>query len=161
MTKVKEEIIEPSQRKSPDLSLPPVLIDLGSTDSDSDSDSDSSSSSFSGDKRPRSPDDNGFYMLKRRKKDKSSGVALPVGFLDPLPAKETAPAVTPLAVAPEVSPPAVAQAVEESEAIVPVSNANNGVVSAIVSCNKQFWKAGDYEGAESSNWETSTGNFVY
>lgn len=152
MTKVKEEIIEPSQRKSPDLSLPPVLIDLGSTDSDSDSDSDSSSSSFSGDKRPRSPDGNGFYMLKRRKKDKSSGVALPVGFLDPLPAKETAPAV---------SPPAAAPAVEESEAIVPVSNANNGVVSAIVSCNKQFWKAGDYEGAGSSNWETSTGNFVY
>lgn len=145
MGKVKEEIVEPSQRKSPDPSLPPVLIDLGSTDSDSDSDSDSSSSSFSGDKRPRSPYGDGFYMLKRRKKEKGSAVDLPVGFLDPLPAKE---AVTPLA---------VALALQESEAIVPVSNANNGVVSAIASCNKQFWKAGDYEGAASSNWETSTG----
>ncbi|XP_074350329.1 protein MICRORCHIDIA 7-like [Apium graveolens] len=164
MAKVKEEIVEPSQRNSPDPSLPPVLIDLCSSDSDSDSDSDSSSSSFPGDKRPRSPDDDGFYMLKRRKKDKSSGVALPLGFLDPLPAKETVPAVTPLAVAPAVNPlPAapevtpLATAVEESVAIVPVSNANNAVVSAIPSCNKQFWKAGDYEGAESSNWETSTG----
>ncbi|KAK1389655.1 Protein MICRORCHIDIA 4 [Heracleum sosnowskyi] len=135
MAKVKEEIVEPSLRKSPDPSLPPVLIDLGSSDSDSDS----SSSSLSGEKRPRSPDGDGF-VLKRRRKGKSSGVELPVGFLDPLPPKE----VVPLAV-------------EETEAIVPVTNASNGVVSAIPSCNKQFWKAGDYEGAASSNWETSTG----
>lgn len=139
MGKVKQEIVEPSQRKSPDPSQPPVLIDLGSSDSDSDS----SSSSLSGDKRPRSPDGGGFFMLKRRKKEKGSGVELPVGFLDPLPAKEAAPAV------------------EQSEAIVPVSNANNGVVSVIPSVNKQFWKAGDYEGAESSNWETSAGNLVH
>lgn len=154
MDKVKKEIVEPSQRKSPDPSIPPILIDLGSSDSDDDSDSDSSSSSFSGEKRPRSPDGGGFYMLKRRKKEKGSGVTLPVGFLDPLPAKEPVPA--PLSVVP---------AVEENvttAAIVPVSNANanSGAVSALGSCHKQFWKAGDYEGAISSNWETSAGNYI-
>lgn len=143
MGKVKEEIVEPSQRKVPDPSLPPVLIDLGSTDSDSDSGSDSSSSSFSGDKRHRSTDGDGFYMLKRRKKEKDSGVALPVGFLDPLPAKEVVP---------------VPLAVVENEAVAPVSNGNRGIV--IARCNKQFWKAGDYEEAATSNWETSTGNIL-
>ncbi|XP_017258486.1 protein MICRORCHIDIA 7 [Daucus carota subsp. sativus] len=151
MDKVKKEIVEPSQRKSPDPSIPPILIDLGSSDSDDDSDSDSSSSSFSGEKRPRSPDGGGFYMLKRRKKEKGSGVTLPVGFLDPLPAKEPVPA--PLSVVPSVEENVT------TAAIVPVSNANanSGAVSALGSCHKQFWKAGDYEGAISSNWETSAG----
>ncbi|KAL2459613.1 protein MICRORCHIDIA 7-like [Forsythia ovata] len=60
---------------------------------------------------------------------------LPVGFLDPLPGKE--------------------QVSRESEAALalPAPPRRNDVV---VSGCKQFWKAGDYDGAPSGDWESTT-----
>lgn len=69
---------------------------------------------------------------KRRKMPEDLEVVLPVGFLEPLPAPECLPA-----------------AAEKDKA----------VSVGLQSC-KQFWKAGDYEGAPSGDWEFSTGNFI-
>ncbi|KAK6920478.1 hypothetical protein RJ641_014156 [Dillenia turbinata] len=64
---------------------------------------------------------------KKKRKLGDLGVVLPVGFLDPLPSKEI-----PLAAVPQ--PP----------------------LSVASSC-KQFWKAGDYEGAPTGDWDAFSG----
>lgn len=67
---------------------------------------------------------------KKRRLD----VVLPVGFLDPLP---------PLAVAPPATE-------TPRESGLEVASSSQGC--------KQFWKAGDYEGAPCGDWDSSSGN---
>lgn len=69
---------------------------------------------------------------KRRKMPQDLEVVLPVGFLEPLPAPER----------------------------LPGAAGNDKAVSVGLQSCKQFWKAGDYEGAPSGGWEFSTGNFI-
>ncbi|GAY56283.1 protein MICRORCHIDIA 4 [Citrus sinensis] len=66
---------------------------------------------------------------KRRKMPQDLEVVLPVGFLEPLPAPER----------------------------LPGAAGNDKAVSVGLQSCKQFWKAGDYEGAPSGGWEFSTG----
>ena len=111
------------------------MIHLSSSDSDSD-DSTSSSDDDGGvlaitGKRPR------VSSKKRRKKEKKDfRAALPVGFLDPLPPKNA-----PLQL---LAPPK------------PQSASAAKANTSFDTC-KQFWKAGDYEGAICGDWDTSTG----
>ena len=80
----------------------------------------------------------GVAMMTKKKKrrvDELGGVIVPAGFLQQLPPPVTTAVVTTAA-----------------EADVPV-------VQSIAKCSsKQFWKAGDYEGAPCSEWESSTRN---
>nr|POE97729.1 protein microrchidia 7 [Quercus suber] len=70
---------------------------------------------------------------KKRRVDELRGVIVPAGFLQQLPPPVMTAAVTTMAAAE-----------------VPVAQ-------SIVKCSsKQFWKAGDYEGAPCSEWESST-----
>ncbi|KAL6280855.1 hypothetical protein ACE6H2_017736 [Prunus campanulata] len=98
----------------------------------------SSSSSSSGESDSDDSDDVGGVsggLAKKRKLD-GMGVVLPVGFLSPLPPEGVAPMLP--------GPEAAVTRVE-----------NTGVVSQ-PSC-KQFWKAGDYEGAPCGNWDSTAG----
>ncbi|KAK4569130.1 hypothetical protein RGQ29_004505 [Quercus rubra] len=78
----------------------------------------------------------GVAMMTKKKKrrvDELGGVIVPAGFLQQLPPPVTTAVVTTAA-----------------EADVPVAQ-------SIAKCSsKQFWKAGDYEGAPCSEWESST-----
>ena len=80
----------------------------------------------------------GVAMMTKKKKrrvDELGGVIVPAGFLQQLPPPVTTAVVTTAA-----------------EADVPVAQ-------SIAKCSsKQFWKAGDYEGAPCSEWESSTRN---
>ncbi|CAH9119539.1 unnamed protein product [Cuscuta epithymum] len=102
------------------------VIDLSTSDSDSDSD----------DGRPR----------KKRRSVETSGVSLPLGFLDPL----HEPLDSPLLLPPPSSSPS---------SPVPAENINgSGVQDCIVkTSSKQFWKAGDYEGDSRNDWVSSSG----
>nr|DAD30486.1 TPA_asm: hypothetical protein HUJ06_009337 [Nelumbo nucifera] len=128
---VKKETVE-SGETTLENSLPPTLskhdlIELSSTDSDSDS-GDSDGESLFG-KRSRSSNGVDGSSSKKQKLD-GMGVILPLGFLDPLPPEEALPL---------------------SE---PVSKSQSAVV--VASC-KQFWKAGDYEGASGCDTASSFG----
>ncbi|KAL2539640.1 Histidine kinase [Abeliophyllum distichum] len=141
---VKLEAFEPSRnpKPQPDDSQPPAcIINLSSSDSGSDSDSDSlSDNDITGivNKRPRvsSGEVSGNKKKKKKKTVEDLSFVLPVGFLDPLPGKE--------------------QVSRESEPALalPAPPRRNAVV---VSGCKQFWKAGDYDGAPSGDWESTTG----
>ncbi|KAJ8752612.1 hypothetical protein K2173_005501 [Erythroxylum novogranatense] len=130
--RVKEEILEASETPAPNNAKVSVdvieLSDNSSTSSSSESDSDDEIL------------DGGFFEGgsftgdggSRRKSDEF-GVAFPVGFLAPLP-PEAAAEVIPLA-----------------------TSAANGSVSVATQSCKQFWKAGDYEGAPSGDWVLNSG----
>lgn len=149
MAEIKLEIFDeispnPKPKKNPSSSVPASVIDLSSSDSDygysSGSDDDLAGDS---NKRPK----------KKKKVEHLPGnVALPLGFLDPLPSREvqlsspsTVPAPSPLAVH---VPGEVALA-------LPAPKGN--VVARTEYNSKQFWKAGDYVGAPSGDWQTYAG----
>ena len=112
-----------------------VVIDIdsssSSSSSDSDSDSDDAVSVENGD------GGDGGFVLKKRRKMNEVGVVLPVGFLNP---------ITPLMLP------------ESNVAAVDRPESSSKVVSSSQGC-KQFWKAGDYEGASGGDWVSSSGNF--
>ncbi|XP_028074075.1 protein MICRORCHIDIA 7-like [Camellia sinensis] len=152
--RVKQEAIEqhhskrpPNANRNQEPSHPICLIDLSSTDSDSDH---SSSSSSDGNddsvvgvngKRTRKGSSGAERGISKKKKKKEVSVALPVGFLDPLPPKNAS------------LPPQTA-ALRPQPALV--LNANANVNRNDESC-KQFWKAGDYVGESGGDWDTSSG----
>ncbi|KAK6148044.1 hypothetical protein DH2020_018956 [Rehmannia glutinosa] len=130
---VKQELfnsnLTPKRNPEPGFSRPASIIDLSSSDSESDSDSSSS-------------DDDNITNRNNNAKNKSKTTAeglnavLPVGFLDPLPTKQTP------------SPRNERLCLEFPSARV------NAVAEASA---KQFWKAGDYEGAPGGVWDSSNG----
>lgn len=145
---VKQEIIELSRKiksKTNDSQTPACIVNLSSSDSESDSDSDSdalSDNDIAGifNKRPRESRGEIYGNKKKKnKRGKDLSFVLPVGFLDPLPAKEP------------VS--------RDSEAVLtlPAPPQRNAV---IVSGCKQFWKAGNYDETPSGDWESATGKFL-
>ncbi|CAA2960789.1 Hypothetical predicted protein [Olea europaea subsp. europaea] len=142
---VKQEIIELSRKiksRTNDSQTPACIVNLSSSDSESDSDSDSdalSDNDIAGifNKRPRESRGEIYGNKKKKnKRGKDLSFVLPVGFLDPLPAKEP------------VS--------RDSEAVLtlPAPPQRNAV---IVSGCKQFWKAGNYDETPSGDWESATG----
>lgn len=156
---IKQETVDkfPMPKRTPS---PPVLsvIDLISSESDSDDDDVPSDSDDGGyvttttsvNKRLRKnndddDDDNNDNNNKKKKKKKidesQANRVLPVGFLDPLPLKERSLS----------SSPSVALALPAPSE--PKDPATHGVEIN----SKQFWKAGDYEGAPSGDWESSMG----
>ncbi|XP_009337546.2 protein MICRORCHIDIA 7 isoform X2 [Pyrus x bretschneideri] len=133
--RVKQELLEASfiptpKRTSVGCKLPPDSVICLSTSSDSSSSSDSDSDD--------SADGGGGAsggLAKKRKLD-GMGVGFPVGFLSPLPPEE----VERLLPGPEAA----------------VARREEGRVVSRSNC-KQFWKAGDYEGAPCANWDSSAG----
>lgn len=115
------------------------VIDLTSSESDSDSDSDGGYASVNNKGLNKNKNRN-----KKMKIDESqASLVLPLGFLDPLPIAERS-----LSCSPSVSLalPALPNKPKDSTA--------NGVETN----TKQFWKAGDYEGAAiTGDWESSSG----
>ncbi|XP_027123568.2 protein MICRORCHIDIA 7-like [Coffea arabica] len=144
--KIKSEILEeispkPSTEAAVYLQTASV-IDLSSSSSDSDSDD-----------LPLSDDDVAGDNSRPKKKKKVDGstanVKLPLGFLDPLPTKETRLSSS--------SPAPLAVHVPGDDALLALP-APKGIVAVSLECNaKQFWKAGDYEGAPSGDWDSSFG----
>ncbi|XVF08653.1 hypothetical protein REPUB_Repub07fG0021100 [Reevesia pubescens] len=144
--RVKQEIMETlngQRRKLNDVvreRQPASVIELSSSSSDSDSSDDS-------DDPDENDNVNGVVTGREGPEgrvSKKRKVELPVGFLAPLPPDEPAPG--PFAVA-DVS---VTAEPPEQEASRSLS------LSSSVLC-KQFWKAGDYDGAPSSDWDLSSG----
>lgn len=135
---VKREILEssaPAKQKQGDDVLKKIipLIDLSSS-SESESSSDSELESDEDDNEGndgvgRAGNASG-PPKKKRKKLGDIGVLLPVGFLRPLP------------------PPELQREAPNDKAVSVGS----------LSC-KQFWKAGDDDGAPSGDWDFSSGNF--
>lgn len=143
---VKEELLEPNllpkRVSNPDSGRSAAVIDLSSSDSDSDSSSSDDDSSAAG--------RGNNARKKRRKTAEDFNALLPLGFLDPLPSKQAAvPVPVPLASSP---PPSERLCLEFPSARI------NAVVETSV---KQFWKAGDYEGAPGGDWDYSNGNMLF
>ncbi|OAY30716.2 protein MICRORCHIDIA 7 isoform X2 [Manihot esculenta] len=152
---VKKEIIDtlrsPKQDPGNDTvsKRPPVLIELdSSSSSSSSSDSDSDSESDNGNNPnaavstgPRVSSTGHGVSRKKRKLDEL-GVVLPVGFLAPL---SPAPLALPQS------------AVDVHLSSTPTAPSGNGNVSSTGQSSKQFWKAGDYEGAPCGDWDSSSG----
>ncbi|XP_021908859.1 protein MICRORCHIDIA 7-like [Carica papaya] len=146
---VKQEIMEHStamRRKNendkPSRDPIPLIQLSSSSDSDSDDDSDDSDSEENENNGATVAASgrsgawtNGSAAKKRRKLDEP-GVVLPVGFLQSLPPEEPLPSPAPSM---------------ELAVFVPKK-----LVSDAVRC-KQFWKAGDYEGAPCGDWQFSSG----
>lgn len=119
------------------VSVPPPgsVIELSSSDSDSDCDLDSVVASV-----VRTGDSGESPSKKRRTND--GAVVLPVGFLSPLP-----PAPPPLTAV--LSLPAPERASNSASRL-------NSNTSLTVNGSKQFWKAGDYDGAPPGGSGSST-----
>lgn len=98
----------------------------------SSSGSDSGSNSDDDNEDVEGPGSTSGPPTKRMKMLDDLGVVLPVGFLEPLPALER----------------------------YPVATREKAVSVGLENC-KQFWKAGDYEGAPSGDWDFSTGNLLF
>nr|XP_043635769.1 protein MICRORCHIDIA 7 isoform X2 [Erigeron canadensis] len=138
--KVKEEYIEQQQlnksRKKPD-KIP--VIDLESSDDDNNENENDDEYSSSNGKRFRVSNNNeSNKKLKKNVSGGGGGVVLPEGFLDPL-------------------PPRVSSNENRKETEKRGNNNNNAV-----SCNKQFWKAGDFEEnsysvTSGSDWNLTSG----
>ncbi|KAF9668063.1 hypothetical protein SADUNF_Sadunf15G0088300 [Salix dunnii] len=129
---VKQEVAEPSpNRQNATVSgVPDVVIELSSSNE---------SSSGSGTESETELDGNS--VVSKRQRDSNGGdggVVLPLGFLAPLP------------LPPSLEPPT------DAEMAVVVSTEST-IVSLIGQGSKQFWKAGDYEGAPHANWDLSSG----
>ncbi|KAL5791544.1 hypothetical protein ACOSP7_000138 [Xanthoceras sorbifolium] len=135
--KILEALAQNPPKRNDNVSKASVsVIELSSSSSSSDSSSSSSSESDSGDdgkkgavKRGRDTNGSSEKRKRKRKKPDNFEVVLPVGFLDPL-------------------------TVQEPQREVVTNTASS--VAGLQSC-KQFWKAGDYEGAPSGDWDFSSG----
>lgn len=126
---IKQEEIPPSPLPPPPPPAPsnnaPIVIDLSSSDSDV---SDQETHPKLSDKRSRVlTGEESAYATTKSKKPRIDSVALPIGFLAPLP-RNNDPNPLPL------PPP---------ENIVQKQAPNTNLI-APVSGSKQFWKAGDY-----------------
>ncbi|XP_020237067.1 protein MICRORCHIDIA 7 [Cajanus cajan] len=139
---VKQELLETpivTERRPRNavVSVPPPgsVIELSSSDSDSDCDLDSVVASV-----VRTGDSGESPSKKRRTND--GAVVLPVGFLSPLP-----PAPPPLTAV--LSLPAPERASNSASRL-------NSNTSLTVNGSKQFWKAGDYDGAPPGGSGSST-----
>ncbi|XWS47776.1 hypothetical protein CRYUN_Cryun13aG0014100 [Craigia yunnanensis] len=150
--RVKQEIMETLSVQRRKLSgvvpeKPTSIIELSSSSSDSDSSDDSDDP----DENDNANDDvagregpEGRASKKRKVNDVD--FVLPQGFLAPLPPDDPAPI-----------PLASDMAVAEVPATVgPLEQAASRSLSSSVRC-KQFWKAGDYDGAPSPDWDLSSG----
>ncbi|XP_061349529.1 protein MICRORCHIDIA 7-like isoform X2 [Gastrolobium bilobum] len=144
---VKEEALEiPNvpdrrQRNGAVSPLPPdsvIELSSGSSSSDSDSDVDLDSVIASAAQTGVS----GESPRKKRKMD-DVGVVLPVGFLSPLP-----PAPFP--------PPQPLLSLPAPEWASASAASSNRSASLVLNSPKQFWKAGDYDGAPVCGFDTST-----
>lgn len=151
---MKLEMIEPEKPRdaspSNGVKEPIPVIELSSSDSD---DSDGSDDDVITGLRKRLGVSSGFDGVVSKKQKLELGNVLPLGFLDPLPppTPQHLPAPAPEALpAPEsfISPAPQTQSDENAN-----TSANS---SAIVQSSKQFWKAGDYEGAPCSVWDPNT-----
>ncbi|KAG5523125.1 hypothetical protein RHGRI_035065 [Rhododendron griersonianum] len=129
---VGDNLNPPNLNPKPQPSNPAAFIDLSSSDSDSD-DSSSSSSSSSGTNGKRPMVSCGEDSLsKKSKKQEKLGVALPLGFLEPLPPKT----------APLPAPPPSRQLAAEKDRAAPIANGNGKGGEMVDGSSKQFWKAG-------------------
>ncbi|XVF11480.1 hypothetical protein REPUB_Repub08aG0031200 [Reevesia pubescens] len=146
--RVKQEILETEAAQRRKLSgvvreQPTSVIDL--TSSSSDSDSSDESDDLEENDNPNGVVEGGEGLSEGTvsKKRKVNGVdfVLPLGFLAPLP--------------PDVPAP-VPLATEMAVAKVPPELSVSRSLSSNVLC-KQFWKAGDYEGTPSTDWDLSSG----
>jgi len=149
---VKQEILEPSpNRQNATVSgVPDAVIELSSS-SESSSGSDSGSeteldgnSVVSKRQWDSNGGDGGSEMKKKKKRRRNLddlGVVLPLGFLAPLP-----------------QPPSSEPPTEAEMAVV--ESTESAMVNLIGQSSKQFWKAGDYEGAPHANWDLSSGNLL-
>ncbi|GAB2272048.1 hypothetical protein Dimus_006870 [Dionaea muscipula] len=150
---VKQEVLDSfvlaSQRRAQNQpSTAPIgVIDLSSSESSVSRDSDDEGEGEGEDaalgKRPRVPEGNETASSsgKKRKVGDASRVVLPVGFLDPI--VPDSPLALPT-LPPAVSSPSVGAGKQRSSE------------SRGATC-KQFWKAGDYVGAPSGDWDLQTG----
>lgn len=139
--RVKQEVLDPPERRQRNIDgavtpLPPPPDSVIDLSSDSDSDGGNLDSVIA------SAVQLGGSPTKKRKTSYSGGVVLPVGFLSPLPPPPEAVLSLP---APEWAPPSARSA------------RSNGGRSLSLQGSKQFWKAGDYDGAPSVGFESSTG----
>ncbi|XWS60228.1 hypothetical protein CRYUN_Cryun07bG0017800 [Craigia yunnanensis] len=152
--RVKQEIMETLSAPRRKLNgvvpeKPASVIDLSSSSSDSDSSDDSddpdendnANSAVAGGKGPE-----GRASKKRKVND--IDFMLPLGFLAPLPPDDPAP--VPLA-----SDMALAD-VPATVGVGPLEQASSRSLSSSGLC-KQFWKAGDFDGATSTAWDLSSG----
>ncbi|KAK8472714.1 hypothetical protein PHAVU_002G284600 [Phaseolus vulgaris] len=143
---VKEEVLETpivTERKSRNgavlVSPPGPVIELSSSSSGSDSDSEND---LDLDSVVASTLWDGGRSSKKRKTS-DAGVVLPAGFLSPLPP------------APE-SPPEPLLALPAPEWASNSASGSNAYMRPGVNSSKQFWKAGDYDGAPSGGSASST-----
>uniref|UniRef100_A0A7N0RAN9 Morc S5 domain-containing protein n=1 Tax=Kalanchoe fedtschenkoi TaxID=63787 RepID=A0A7N0RAN9_KALFE len=156
MAIVKEEPVEVPRLPSSSLSLPPILIDLCSSDSDSDGSDDEEARAYLKQvirqeeekeraRRIRVSSDGAEEAEAKRRRVEADGVggSVGVGFLAPLPLPSTPARAPGLAV--------------ESREDASVSGSGNSVLTTISGGCKQFWKAGDYEGAPGGgDWNTTS-----
>ncbi|KAE9446040.1 hypothetical protein C3L33_21999, partial [Rhododendron williamsianum] len=161
---VKQELIErlkPSESNpDADSSKPAPFIDLSSSDSSSsDDDDDDDDVSVLG-KRPR-VSDGGFPAKKEKNKAMAalSGV-LPLGFLAPLPPKNAPSGVLPLGfldpLPPINAPSPLCLPSNNAQSPLPLAQGKSNAVANVGGC-RHFWKAGDYEGTPTGDWESSSG----
>ncbi|KAJ6676445.1 PROTEIN MICRORCHIDIA 7 [Salix viminalis] len=148
---VKQEVVEPSpNRQNATVSgVPDVVIELSSSSESSSGSGSESETELDGNsvvskrRRDSNGGDGGFETKRKRRRRRNLddlGVVLPLGFLAPLP----------LPLPPSSEPPT------EAEMAV-VESTDSTMVSLIGQGSKQFWKAGDYEGAPHANWDLSSG----
>ncbi|XP_054821860.1 LOW QUALITY PROTEIN: protein MICRORCHIDIA 7-like [Prosopis cineraria] len=131
--------------------FPDTVIELSSSSSDSDSDVDLDSligtnivSAFSrGETGTRGASVANHGGILKKRKTNEGGIVLPLGFLSPLPSETSQPTLR--LPAPELP----------STSIHANGSRDLNVRSKAQSC-KQFWKAGDYEGAISDGWDSSS-----
>ncbi|KAL9335424.1 hypothetical protein Peur_072605 [Populus x canadensis] len=148
---VKREILEPlpNRRNAAVSGVPPAVIELSSSSESSSGSGSESESEMDGNsvisKRPRGSSGvkkGGTEKKKRRRKRKRNfedlGVVLPLGFLAP------------------ITPPPDSETPSEAR-MMAVESTESRRVSLTGQSSKQFWKAGDYEGAPRANWDSSFG----
>ncbi|GFQ00522.1 morc family cw-type zinc finger protein 4 [Phtheirospermum japonicum] len=129
---VKQELVDPNptarRNSDPDFSCLAAIIELSSSDSSSSDDD----------------DDGGDNNARKKSKTTAEdfNAVLPVGFLDPLPFKQT---------------PSSLPRNERLRLEFPSAKADPVVGAS----SKQFWKAGDYEGAPGGDWDTSNGEVLF
>jgi hypothetical protein len=148
---VKQEILEPSpNRQNATVSgVPDAVIELSSSSesssgSDSESETELDGNSVVSKRQWDSNGGDGGSEMKKKKRRRNLddlGVVLPLGFLAPLP-----------------QPPSSEPPTEAEMAVV--ESTESTVVNLIGQSSKQFWKAGDYEGAPHANWDLSSGNLL-
>ena len=151
---VKREILEPlpNRRNAAVSGVPPAVIELSSSSESSSGSGSESESEMDGNsvisKRPRGSSgvNGGTEKKKKRRKRKRNfedlGVVLPLGFLAP------------------ITPPPDSETPSEAR-MMAVESTESRRVSLTGQSSKQFWKAGDYEGAPRANWDSSFGILFY